>query len=94
MADGAPAVWAVNMQLGQMLPYVDCRRETSWTLTATFAAAFLAAAGALSSSCGHAVTVSRMMLFISRLSALVGFAFAFPLLLQGAATLLLSACER
>jgi len=90
----APAVWAISTQLGQILPYADCAGGTLWTLVATWGAALLATAGAAISLRGRAITVSRMTSFISGLSALVGFAFAFALFLQGAATLLLGACER
>lgn len=90
----APSIWAVNVQLGQILPYADCSGGTAWTLVATCAAIILATAGASISFRHHALTVSRMALFISRLSAFIGFAFVFALLLQGAAVLLLSTCAR
>lgn len=90
----APGAWAINTTLGQMLPYVDCAGSTSWTAVAAFAATFLALTGVLISRDDGRSTASRTKLFVSRLNVLLGLTFVFALVLQGAATLLLSACER
>lgn len=89
----APAVWAINTQLGLMLPYADCGSASHGSIILSFAAFLMAAASALISFRGHA-HASRTSLFIMRLSVLVGLAFAFALILQGAATLLINPCER
>ncbi|MEZ2126181.1 MULTISPECIES: hypothetical protein [unclassified Sinorhizobium] len=88
----APAIWAINTQLGLMLPYADCGSATYGSIISTFTAFLMAAASASISFRGHA-HASRTSLFIMRLSVLVGLAFAFALILQGAATLLISPCE-
>ncbi|MER8830001.1 hypothetical protein NKH73_27850 [Mesorhizobium sp. M0938] len=90
----APGAWAINTQLGQMLPHLDCASSTGWTAGAAFAATVLALTGVLVARNGGVSTASRTKLFISRLNVFLGLAFAFALVLQGAATLLLSACER
>jgi len=90
----APIVWAVNMQLGQILPHVDCRLGLSWTTIATLGAAFIAVGTLLLTYLSKRADSSRDGLFIARLSLMTGAAFAFALVLQGAATLLLSPCER
>lgn len=90
----APAAWAVSMQLGQILPYTDCRTGIAATAVASFAAALIALAGCFVSYRGYASTRARMGLFLSALSLLVGLSFAFALLLQGAASLLIDACAR
>lgn len=90
----APGAWAINTQLGQMLPYVDCASNTGWTAFATLAATLLALTGVFLSRDDGSSTASRTKLFVSRLNVLLGLAFVFALVLQGAATLLLSTCER
>ncbi|PTM97325.1 hypothetical protein [Mycoplana dimorpha] len=87
-----PAAWAINTQLGQILPYGDCSAGAGWTAVAAFTAAAFAAAGALLSRRGAVVTASRTALFLSRMSFLLGLCFAFALLMQGAATVLISPC--
>lgn len=90
----APGAWAINTQLGQILPHVDCASSTGWTAVAAFAATVLALTGVLISRDDSISTASRTKLFISWLNVLLGLTFAFALVLQGAATLLLSGCER
>ncbi|MCZ4091332.1 hypothetical protein [Sinorhizobium psoraleae] len=90
----APGAWAINTELAQILPYVDCGAGTSWSVVASFGAAILALAGALVSHRRFAQSEPRTKLFIARLNVLVGLAFAFALLLQGAATMLLDPCLR
>jgi uncharacterized membrane protein YqjE len=43
----ASAAWAVNMQLGEILPYVDCRHQARFSAVASFIALLLAAVGAV-----------------------------------------------
>jgi hypothetical protein len=89
-----PAAWAANTQLGQILPHADCAAGIMSAAIVSFGAALLAMTGTLMSYRAHAASVSRRMLFLSRLSLMMGAAFVFALLLQGAATLLLDACAR
>ena len=91
---GAPLVWAINMQLGQMLPYVDCQRRVSWSAIATALATLAALASAGISYAGATETESEPRMFLRRIGILTALAFAFALFLQGAATLLLDPCIR
>jgi hypothetical protein len=99
-AIGGTALWAVNMQLGQILPYVECGSRFYPVLLVSFAAA------AVSLICGwvswrssrvsvgrtEAATGTRR--FAAQVSALLGLVFAFVLLLHAASALLLTGCER
>jgi hypothetical protein len=91
---GAPLVWAINMQLGQVLPYLDCQTRVSWSAIVTALAMLIALAGAGISYAGTAKAESDTRVFLRRISVLTALAFAFALFLQGAATLLLDACIR
>jgi hypothetical protein len=90
----SPAAWAINTQLGQILPHSDCGGGSVWTAVAAFAAAAVALGGALLSQRRHAEMVSRSELFTTRIAVVLGLIFAFALLLQGAATVLLDPCAR
>jgi hypothetical protein len=81
-----PGVWALNTQLGLILPHVDCggQLSTSLLLSATLAAASLAAA----------IFSGRQRGFVAQVSGMAGALFAFTLLLQAASGALLSGCER
>jgi hypothetical protein len=89
-----PVVWAFNVQLGQILPHIDCVAGLVTTMVACFGALLLAAGGTIVSCWTRSASGSRGGKFVAGLGAAVGCAFIFALLLQGAATLLLSACER
>jgi len=99
----APVIWAVNTQLGQMLPSVECR--AGWpVLAATSAVGVLIALGAAFLSwngpCGLQPLARQQSIFptafdfVAMLSTLSGVTFAFVLALQGFASLMLLACER
>lgn len=90
----APAAWAANLQLGQILPHIDCASGLTLTAAASFVAAIVALIGTVVSCQAYVVSVSRNSLFVAGLGALTGAAFLFALFLQGAATLLLDACQR
>jgi hypothetical protein len=88
----APTAWAASTQFGQILPYGDCSSGAGLTVSMTFAAAALAAgAGFLSwQQKGHVISrTQRAMTYVATFS---GLSFAFAIILQGAATLLLSPC--
>lgn len=89
-----PTAWAINTQLGQILPYADCNGGVSWTLIGAFAAAAIAAAGVL--FCYNALTAqpSQTGSFVGKLSLLFGLAVSFALILQVAATILVNPCAR
>ena len=95
----ASTVWAINMQLGQILPYADCARQSHWSAAISFlgvVAAVLTAAISWRWSeqarvAAPLTATSRFLAWISALSALL---FAFAMLMQGIASLVLSGCER
>jgi surface polysaccharide O-acyltransferase-like enzyme len=91
---GAPAFWMINTQLGQMLPSAECQTRFSWSLLAAALALLAALASAGISWSGLSENQSRTSTFLSYLSVFVALAIAFALLLQGAATLMIDACDR
>jgi hypothetical protein len=94
----APAIWVINTQLGQILPYIDCQQQARYSAIASFAGALAAyASGAISWRTARQPAVSEvppMLNFMGSMGALSGLIFAFALSLQGAASLVLSGCER
>lgn len=95
----APVVWAINMQLGQILPYVDCRQQSHRLAIISFVgvvavvlAGFVSWRWADQARVATPLTAtSRFIAWSGALSALV---FAFALSAQGIASLVLSGCER
>jgi len=93
-------LWAVNMQLGQILPYVECGSRFGPEILISFAAACATLAcgwiswraGARSGCRDRAANHTGR--FAARVSALLGFVFTFTLLLQAVSALLLTGCER
>jgi hypothetical protein len=95
----APTVWAINMQLGQMLPYIDCAQQSHHLAIYSFAgsAAALLAGGFSWNWTNHERNTSSLTAtsrFIARLGALSALVFAFALSMQGIASLVLSGCDR
>jgi hypothetical protein len=92
--------WSVNTQLGEMLPYSDCVASVRSSPLYSAALGLLALAGAGWSWFGvrqaHALTAGELPSprFSSSVAALAGLIFAFAIGLQGAASILLSGCER
>ena len=95
----APTAWAINMQLGQILPYVDCAQQSRLSAICSFAGGAVALlAGGLSWSWtrrepnkSSLIATSTFVAWIGALSALI---FVFAFLMQGIASLVLSGCER
>jgi len=92
-------VWATNTQLGQILPLIDCTRQVRWS--ALFSTIFtgLALLAALVSwrfarSAPLGFGSPRTIRFDAALSAVSALVFAFALMLQTAASLMVSGCER
>lgn len=96
----APIIWAANMQLGQILPYVDCNRRLHMTAVASFLGAAMATfSGLVSWRCGRRLAGDvashpNTSVFSGRVSALSAAIFTFALLMQGIASMVLSGCER
>jgi hypothetical protein len=88
-----PALWALNTQFVQMSPYVDCITQRSWSGHASFA--ILAVAVAV----GIVTTLAaRRLVGTDRFRGLSGgliiLIFAFAILLQALATLVIDPCAR
>jgi hypothetical protein len=96
----AALVWAVNMQLGQILPYADCRSQLHSSAVVSFVGAALAIVSGLTSwqyprrIGGAACLRNSTVHFGSTVSALSATLFTFALLMQGVASLVLSGCEK
>lgn len=94
----AALAWAVNMQLGQILPYLDCQREARFSAAASLIAAAAAGlAGVVSwrsAARPETAAPTRTSSFVGSLSALAALVFVFALSMQGVASLVLSGCER
>jgi hypothetical protein len=93
----APALWAMNTQLGEILPYAECRRHIPFTTCISLLALLLSGiAGALSwrrrARCGD--NAGPVFLFIATVAAGTALVFAFVLTLQGVAGLLIDGCQR
>ena len=96
---GGGLAWAVNMQLGQILPLHDCTRQLHISGVISPALAGLAL---LASVVSFSITRSRQrgfgspqtLHFDATLSALAALIFAFALFLQIAASWMLTGCER
>jgi hypothetical protein len=94
----AAALWAVNTQLGQILPYLDCQRQARYSAILSFVGAAIAClSGAISwRSIGHngMSQPRRTWIFVGSMSVVAALVFAFALSMQGLAGLVLSGCER
>lgn len=89
-----PAIWAVMMQLGLILPHADCRAHSVWTLVTSVLATILALFAAALSRHAAVNLGTRYALFLGNLGFLIGLAFTFALFLQGAASALIDPCLR
>jgi hypothetical protein len=95
----APTAWAINTQLGEILPYIDCRQQGRFSAIGSFVAfASACLAGAISwhwaRRARSTVSLTAASGFSASLGALSALIFAFALSLQGIASLVLSGCER
>jgi hypothetical protein len=99
-----PLLWAINTQLGQVLPYAECGSRLKLAAITSLTAAVLSlAAGFLSwrttiqnksDSTSQVTAYPASFGFVGLLSGLAGATFAFTLLLQGLSSLVLTGCER
>jgi hypothetical protein len=95
----ASAAWAINTQLGEMLPYLDCRQQARYSAYASLAALLLAFVAAIvswrgSSRAQNTEPFTATSGFIGGLSALSALVFTFAIFLQAIASVVLSGCER
>jgi hypothetical protein len=95
----ASAVWAINMQLGEILPYIDCAHQARFSALASFAGLAVACVAAVVSwramrRVQGVAPLTATSSFVGALSALSALIFMFALSMQGIASLVLSGCER
>ena len=90
----APLLWAANTQLGLILPHVDCPQHALLTAAVAWIAVVLTLGSALLSYAMREATPSRLQIFFGWMGVLSGLVFSLALAYQGAASLLLNACER
>ena len=95
----ATAAWAINTQLGEILPYLDCRQHARYSALASLAGLLFAFFAAIVSwrATGRArrtVPFTATSGFLGAMSALSAAVFMFAIFLQGIASLVLSGCER
>jgi hypothetical protein len=96
---GAALLWAVNMEVGQILPAFDCTQQVhvSGLISAAFTGLALLAA-LISWRSARTIPTGfgspRTLRFDAALSALGALVFAFALALQTIASLMLTGCER
>jgi hypothetical protein len=94
----ASALWMINTQLGQILPYLDCQHQARYSAIVSFVASGVACLGGAISwrSIGHVDTAEprRTWRFVGSISVLAALVFAFALSMQGMAGLVLNGCER
>jgi energy-converting hydrogenase Eha subunit A len=95
----ASSAWALNTQLGEILPYLDCQHQARFSATVSFVALLITCgAAAMSWRAGRraqtAAPLTATSGFIGAMSALSALIFAFALSMQGIASLVLSGCER
>ena len=95
----ASAAWAINTQLGEILPYLDCQQHARYSALAALAGLLLACAAAILSwrAARRAQQTEPFTVtsgFIGSMSALSALVFTFAIFLQAIASLVLSGCER
>ncbi len=97
-----PSVWAANMQLSQVLPYLDCRSGLHTSAAAPLAGVALTllsvylswrSTGAAPDVAGESAYPATRR-FVAILGCLTGAIFAYALLLQALSGILLTGCER
>lgn len=87
-------MWAANTQLGEILPYVQCRTGIASLAFVSLAVGLLSIGAALLSWRKRRPAEAMVETFLARLGILAGLLFAFAIALQGAAALVLTGCER
>jgi hypothetical protein len=92
-------VWATNTQLGQIVPLLDCTTQVRWSALVSAIFTVLALLAALVSwrfarSAPLGFGSPRTIRFDAAVSAVSALVFAFALMLQTIASLMVSGCER
>jgi hypothetical protein len=89
--------WSIAVQLGQILPHLDCAKRSHSTAIAAIAATAVAlVAAVLSWRRGGAALPSddRPRRFVGSTAGLTALVLAYALSLQTLASLMLNACDR
>jgi hypothetical protein len=87
-----PLLWAMNTQLGEILPYAECGSSLHpMVLISILATSLSLVSGYVSWRNPWSGCTGR---FWSAVCALLGLVFSFALLLQTGASLVLTGCER
>jgi len=90
-----PMAWAINTQLGQVLPDVACRSARNAPALISFALTVLAVAAAAAPwRASRLLKNARTRSFVGMLSSLMALLFAYALALQGLSSMMLTGCER
>jgi hypothetical protein len=87
-------LWAANTQLGEILPYPQCRTGITLLAFVSLALGLLSIGAALLSWRGRKPAEAAVDTFLARLGIMAGLLFALAIVLQGAASLVLTGCER
>lgn len=87
-------LWATNTQLGEILPYPECRMRIVLLALTSLALGLGAVGTALLSWRTGKWANAAVDVFLSRLGVMAALLFTFAIALQGAASLVLSGCER
>jgi hypothetical protein len=85
-------LWAVNTQLGPILPYAECRSRLYPSVAISVLMAGLTFVTGIIS--WRTLWDGQAGTFTSRISAVLAVIFTFALLLQATAGLVLTGCER
>jgi hypothetical protein len=96
-----PVLWAVSTQLGPIWPALECGASHQVAGVACFGFACLALASGIESWRSRALvdqadllSYPRSTAFVAGLGSLAAAMFTYVLILQGAADLVLDACQR
>jgi hypothetical protein len=92
----APLLWALNTQLGEVLPYADCAQGVQFSVIASVPCILVACvSGWVSWHAPSRQSIGESTLrFVAKLSGPLAGVFAFALLLQAIAGVVLTGCER
>jgi hypothetical protein len=91
-AVAAPLLWAATTQSGQILPSADCAHGHRSTAITALTSTILALLSAL--VCWRSRGLGRPGRFACTVGGLLGLVFAFAILLQAIASVILTGCER
>ncbi|PZM08924.1 hypothetical protein CPY51_27340 [Rhizobium tubonense] len=86
-------VWAANLELGQILPHLDCQARSLWSIAASAVALSVALlVTTISTQIGRSMRGESNRV-PSLMIALGALPFIFAILMQGAASMLVNPCQ-